>query len=300
MERRKIRIGTRGSALALYQANYVQAALLGPSEIVIVRTTGDQRQDVPLDQAGGVGLFTKEIERALLDGRIDLAVHSLKDLPVELPAGLALGAVPLRAAVSDVLLVRPDALDSSQEFPVKAGSRVGTSATRRRALLAQARPDLETVALRGNVPTRVDKLRDGQYEAILLAHAGLSRLALELDDLAVIDLPPDRFVPAPAQGMLAIQCRDEAPWRDFLGRLHTDEAARPVAAERRLLAALEGGCQLPFGVNVAPEGDAYRLVAFWRDPAGDRPALRLDLRGDDPEVLADEALAAIHEAADGA
>ena len=133
MERRKIRIGTRGSALALYQANYVQAALLGPSEIVIVRTTGDQRQDVPLDQAGGVGLFTKEIERALLDGRIDLAVHSLKDLPVELPAGLALGAVPLRAAVSDVLLVRPDALDSSQEFPVKAGSRVGTSATRRRS-----------------------------------------------------------------------------------------------------------------------------------------------------------------------
>jgi len=302
-----VRIGTRGSRLALWQAHHVRdllRALGAEVEIVVIKTQGDRVQDVPLSAMDGKGFFTKELEEAQLAGEVDLAVHSMKDLATDMPTGLVLAAMIGREDPRETLLIRRERVDGNRPagelLPVAEGARVGTSAARRQAQLRDLRPDLEIADLRGNVPTRVDKLRDGQYEAILLAHAGLSRLALELDDLAVIDLPPDRFVPAPAQGMLAIQCRDEAPWRDFLGRLHTDEAARPVAAERRLLAALEGGCQLPFGVNVAPEGDAYRLVAFWRDPAGDRPALRLDLRGDDPEVLADEALAAIHEAADGA
>ncbi len=295
-----VRIGTRGSRLALWQAHHVRdrlRALGAEVEVVVIRTRGDRIQDVPLSDIDGKGFFTKELEEAQLAGEVDLAVHSMKDLSTDMPPGLALAAMMGREDPRESLLIRRECVDGNRPvddlLPLSEGARIGTGAARRQAQLRDLRPDLEIGDLRGNVPTRVDKLRAGEHDAILLAKAGISRLELDVSDLAVIDLPIDRFVPAPAQGMLAIQCRDEAPWLEFLGRLHADEAARGVAAERRLLAALEGGCQLPFGVNVAPEGEGFRLVAFWRAPEGDGPAVRLDLRGDDPEALADEALAAI-------
>ena len=301
-----VRIGTRGSRLALWQAHHVRDLLRATGaevEIVVIKTRGDRIQDVPLAAMDGKGFFTKELEDAQLAGEIDLAVHSMKDLSTEMPPGLALAAMIGRADPREALLIRPERVDGNRPtddpLPLPEGARVGTSAARRQAQLRDLRPDLEIADLRGNVPTRVDKLRQGQYDAILLARAGLTRLELDVDDLIVVDLPADRFVPAPAQGMLAIQCRDEAPWLQFLGRLHTAETARPVAAERRLLAALEGGCQLPFGVNVSPDGEGFRLVAFWRTPDSDGPALRLDLRGEDPEALADEVLRRIREAAGG-
>ena len=302
-----VRIGTRGSRLALWQAHHVRdllQALGAEVEIVVIKTQGDRIQDVPLSAMDGKGFFTKELEEAQLAGEVDLAVHSMKDLATDMPAGLALAAMVGREDPRETLLIRRQSVDGNRPdgelLPLSDGARVGTSAARRQAQLQDLRPDLEITDLRGNVPTRVDKLRDGQYDAILLARAGLSRLELDLRDLAVVDLPVDRFVPAPAQGMLAIQCHDEQPWRDFIGQLHSADPARAVAAERRLLAALEGGCQLPFGVNVAPDGEGFRLLAFWRDPAGQLPALRLDLRGDDPDALADQALAAIREAGGGA
>lgn len=295
-----VRIGTRGSRLALWQAHHIRDRLRETGaevEIVVIKTQGDRIQDVPLSALDGKGFFTKELEEAQLAGDVDLAVHSMKDLSTEMPPGLALAAMVGREDPREALLIRRESVDGNRAaadlFPLPDGARVGTSAARRQAQLRELRPDLEIADLRGNVPTRIDKLRQGMYDAILLARAGLTRLELDVSDLAVIDLPTDRFVPAPAQGMLAIQCRDEVPWLEYLGRLHTAEAARGVAAERRLLAALEGGCQLPFGVNVAPVGEEFRLVAFWRAEAEDAPALRLDLRGEDPEALADEALAAI-------
>ncbi|MBC8426875.1 hydroxymethylbilane synthase [bacterium] len=300
-----VRIGTRGSRLALWQAHYIRDRLTeldADVEITVIKTQGDRIQDVPLADMDGKGFFTKELEEAQLAGEVDLAVHSMKDLATEMPPGLALAAMVGREDPRESFLMRRECVDGNRPvdelLPVADGARIGTSAARRQAQLRDLRPDLEIADLRGNVPTRVNKLRDGQYDAILLAKAGLMRLELDVSDLAVIDLAVDRFVPAPAQGMLAIQCRDEAPWLDFLGQLHAADAARSVAAERRLLAALEGGCQLPFGVNVAPDGQGFRLLAFWRSTDSDQPAVRLDLRGVNPDVLADEALAVIREAAE--
>ena len=303
-----VRIGTRGSRLALWQAHHVRDLLQATGtavEIVVIKTQGDRIQDVPLAAMDGKGFFTKELEEAQLAGEVDLAVHSMKDLATEMPSGLTLAAMIGRADPREALLIRPDLVDGNRPdgelLPLGEGARVGTSAARRQAQLRDLRPDLEIADLRGNVPTRVDKLRAGQYDAILLARAGLSRLELDLSDLTVIDLPVDRFVPAPAQGMLAVQCRDEQPWRDYLGQLNSANAALLVAAERRLLANLEGGCQLPFGVNVAADGDRFRLVAFWQAPGDTHQALLLDLCGDDPDALADQALQNIREAteADG-
>ncbi len=298
-----VRIGTRGSRLALWQAHYIRDRLteLGADvDITVIKTQGDRIQDVPLADMEGKGFFTKELEEAQLAGEVDLAVHSMKDLGTDMPAGLALAAMVGREDPRESLLIRRECVDGNRPegtlLPLASGARMGTSAARRQAQLRDLRPDLEIADLRGNVPTRVNKLREGQYDAILLAKAGLSRLELDLSDLIVIDLPVDRFVPAPAQGMLAIQCRDEQPWLDFIGQLHATEAARAVAAERRLLAALEGGCQLPFGVNVAPDGDDFRLLAFWRSEDEDKSPLHLDLHGEDPDALADEALQAIRDA----
>ncbi|MBU1073888.1 hydroxymethylbilane synthase, partial [bacterium] len=234
-----MRIGTRGSRLALWQASHVRDLLQASGaavEIVVIKTRGDRIQDVPLAAMVGKGFFTKELEEAQLVGEIDLAVHSMKDLSTDMPPGLVLAAMIGRADPRETLLIRPDMVDGNRPagelLPLGEGARVGTSAVRRQAQLRDLRPDLEIADLRGNVPTRVDKLRGGRYEAILLAKAGLSRLELDVSGLSVIDLPVDRFVPAPAQGMLAVQCRDEQPWRDFLGRLHSTIDARPVAAER--------------------------------------------------------------------
>lgn len=202
----KLRIGTRGSRLALWQAEHVAAALRAEAEveIVVLETRGDRIQGVPLSRVEGQAFFTAEIERALLEERVDLAVHSHKDLATESPPGLVIAAIPRRGPTAERLLILPEAGDPDALFlPLKRGARVGTSAPRRRAQLLALRPDLEVVDLRGNVPTRVDKLRARAFDATVLAAAGLERLGLDLSGLVDVPLSPTLFVPAPAQGALA-------------------------------------------------------------------------------------------------
>lgn len=296
----KCRIGTRGSDLALWQAHTIQRMLgeLGTeTEIEIIKTRGDRIDDVPLAQLEGKGFFTKELEDALLAGRVDLAVHSLKDLATEMPDGLVLAAMVGREDPREMLLVRKEAVDEKRlaagdPLPLKDGPRVGTSAARRQAQLRLVRPDVQIVDLRGNVPTRVNRLREGRYDAILLACAGLKRLELDLSDLFTCPLDPAVFVPAPAQGMLGLQCRDEDIWKRTIAQLDCAEAARAVRAERNLLCRLEGGCQLPFGVNITGSGSAWKLEAFLALDASDATGaapLRLSLSGSDPDALAETA-----------
>lgn len=291
------RIGTRGSDLALWQAHTIQRLLgeLGTkTEIEIIKTKGDRIDDVPLAQLEGKGFFTKELEDALLAGRVDLAVHSLKDLSTEMPDGLTLAALVGREDPREMLLVRKEAVDQTrlaagEALPLRDGARLGTSAARRQAQVMQVRPDVQIVDLRGNVPTRVGRLREGRYDAILLACAGLKRLELKLDDLYTCPLDPAVFVPAPAQGMLGLQCRDEENWKRTIARLDCTEAARAVRAERTLLCRLEGGCQLPFGVNITGSGTKWTLEAFLARDVEDPAPLRLSLAGSDPESLAESA-----------
>jgi len=291
------RIGTRGSDLALWQARTIRGMLqdLGvDTEVTVIKTRGDRIDNVPFAELEGKGFFTKELEDAQLAGQIDLAVHSLKDLATEMPPGLELVAMVGREDPREMLLARPESIDLAREIagdvlPLRNGAVIGTSAARRQAQVHTLRPDLEIKDLRGNVPTRVNRLRESKYDAILLAHAGLIRLELPLDDLWTCALAVGDFVPAPAQGMLGIQCRRNNVWTDALARLDCPEAARGAAAERALLRRLDGGCQLPFGVNVAPTDDGFRLEAFFATGVDDPAPIRFTLDGDDPTVLADEA-----------
>lgn len=262
-----IRIGTRGSDLALWQARFVARALTAHGhacELVILKTRGDTIEDVPLTQVEGKAFFTAEIEGALLAGTVDLAVHSHKDLPTQSPAGLCIAAIPARASSAERLLVRESALEAQGAFlPLPRGARVGTSAPRRTAQVRALRPDLQLLDLRGNVPTRVQRLREGRFDAILLAEAGLERLQLDLGDLAVFRLPQAWFVPAPAQGALAVQARegDQALISLVRGILHDDAAEKSVAAERALLLRAGGGCNLPLGaaLETGPLGFAAHV-----------------------------------------
>jgi hydroxymethylbilane synthase len=248
-----LRIGSRGSQLALWQASHIAALLRGQghtAEIEIIKTTGDRLQEVTFAQVGSKGMFTREIEEALAEGRVDLAVHSLKDLPTELPAPFALAATPPRVDPRDALVsVRYDSL---AELP--NGARVGTSSQRRRAQLKALRPDIDAVEFRGNVDTRLRKLSENQVDAILLASAGLDRL--EKTQWLRERLDPAQFCPAAGQGSLGIETRkgDEATIRAvaFLN----DAATRfAVTAERAALAALGGGCQVPIGIHCRPVAD---------------------------------------------
>jgi hydroxymethylbilane synthase len=254
-----LRLGTRGSALALWQAEWVRAALVrGGSAAVleIIETRGDAEIDRPLHELEGKGFFTKEIEQALLDGRIDVAVHSLKDLPTELPAGLALGAVPKRADPTEALVTRVPGVVSIAGLG--QGARIGTSSLRRAAQIRHLRADLEVVPLRGNVPTRVRKVKEGRdgLDAALLAGAGLERLALAAQIAARLD--PLEVMPAPGQGALGLELRaDDARARAALAPLEDPETAAHVTAERSLLAMLEGGCQAPVAAYCGT-GDAGR------------------------------------------
>lgn len=271
----KIRIGTRGSALARTQATSVAAALteLGHEiEFVIIRTSGDISTATSFGSIGPQGVFVREIEQALLDERIDVAVHSCKDLPTASPDALTIVAIPARADAADVLIANSDVVDDTAgPIPLRAGATVGTASARRQSWLNALRPDLETKPLRGNVPTRVGKLRDG-YDAIVLAAAGLERLsrslldepvAIALDDYAVTRLDPEIFVPAPAQGALALQCRAaDRAIVDAVAPLDAPQTHTCVAAERRLLARIEGGCELALGAYCTPTDDGYAFVAM--------------------------------------
>jgi hydroxymethylbilane synthase len=245
-----MKLGTRGSRLARWQADWVQSRLAENGvavEIVVIKTRGDAEVDRPLHELEGKGFFTKEIEDALLDGRIDVAVHSLKDLPTTLPDGLELAAVPARHDPRDALVSRDRAITSV--FQLAAGTRVGTSSLRRVTQLQYLRPDVDVVPLRGNVPTRVRKVETGEgLDAALLAIAGLERLGLG-DRATQVD--PLDVMPAPAQGALGLEIRaGDRATRDALRPLGDADSALAVAAEREVLAALGGGCQAPVAAYV--------------------------------------------------
>lgn len=265
-----IRIATRKSKLALWQAHWVQAQLkrLGHSaDLVLIDTHGDQTQanNQPFSVMQGQGFFTKAVQDALLDGRADLAVHSHKDLPSLSMQELEIAAVTERADARDVLLISPDAFDANAlGLPLKEASTVGTSAVRRQKQVKSLRPDLLTQELRGNVPTRVQKLREGQHDAIVLAAAGLERLELDLAGLEVIKLEPDVMVPAPAQGTLALEIRrDNYDLASILTDLHDIITFKAVAAERGLMAMLQGGCQLALGAHAVFENGTVTLKAWY-------------------------------------
>jgi len=246
-------IGSRGSQLALWQARWVQSRLAGlgiESRIEIIKTTGDKVQSVPLSSVGGKGLFTKEIEDAVLAHQVDLAVHSLKDLPTAIPAGLQITAIPEREDPRDVMVGR----SLSELSP---GARVGTSSLRRSAQLRRLRPDLRVESVRGNVDTRLRKLDEGQYESIVLAAAGLTRLGWSARIAEVLD--PDVMCPAVGQGALAIETRIGENACALLDHAETRDA---VTAERAVLSALGGGCLTPIGAHARVDGERLRLMAI--------------------------------------
>jgi hydroxymethylbilane synthase len=257
-------IGSRGSQLALWQAHWVRDRLAELGEaaaIEIIKTSGDRIADAPLAAIGGKGLFTKEIEDALVEGRIDLAVHSLKDLPTELPAGLGIAAVPPREDVRDAMV-------GGRLADLPHGARVGTSSLRRTAQLRAARPDLTIEPVRGNLDTRLRKLAQGQYDALALAAAGLRRLGWE-DRIAEL-LPFEVMCPAVGQGALAIETRDAGEAVEICARLNDLETRLAVETERAVLRALGGGCQVPIGAHAAVEGGGLRLLGVVASPDGVR------------------------------
>ncbi|MCE5242040.1 MAG: hydroxymethylbilane synthase [Desulfobacteraceae bacterium] len=262
MAERIIRIGTRGSLLALRQSTNVKEALEAHwrglrVDLEIIRTTGDRIVDVPLAKVGGKGLFVKEIEDALLAGAIDLAVHSMKDVPALLPDGLEVGVTPKREDQRDVLVSA-----IARDFAgLPRGAKVGTSSLRRSAQVKRLRPDVEVFNLRGNLDTRLRKLAEGQYDAIVLAAAGLHRMGWK--DRITAYLEPGEFVPAIGQGAIGIEFRsDDAEVRRVLAPLHDPETEVAVAAERSLLRELEGGCQVPIGGFARVYGDNVELTGM--------------------------------------
>jgi len=265
-----LRIGTRGSPLALVQARMVReqlAAALGRApdsiELTIIRTTGDAIQDRPLAEEGGKGLFTKEIEEALIRGDIDLAVHSAKDMPTFLPAGLLLAGCLEREDPRDVFISHKAA--SLKELP--RGAKVGTASLRRQAIMKRARPDLNVAMMRGNVQTRLRKLEAGDADAIILALAGLKRLGIE--KCATKIMSADEFLPAVGQGAIAIEAReDDAATRALLARIDDAPTSTALAAERAFLAALDGSCRTPIAGHATIDGDILNFRGLIARPDG--------------------------------
>ena len=284
----KIRIGTRGSPLALAQAYEVRARLVAAGcvpdgaacELVVVKTQGDRILDRALSEIGGKGLFTKEIEDMLLDGRIDMAVHSMKDMPTALPDGLVMAAMLAREDVRDAWLSSSGV--TLMDLPI--GAVVGTSSLRRRAQVLHARPDVTVVEFRGNVQTRMAKLKSGVADATLLALAGLNRLGNTA--MATDVFEPDELLPAVAQGAIGIECRtDDADVRAMSQAIGCRHTERTVAAERVMLAGLDGSCRTPIaGLCVADVGGELHLRGLVAMPDGSQ-MWRAEARGDDPELV---------------
>lgn len=284
--RGRVRIGTRGSQLARWQSGWVADRLRRHHpglevELVEIKTKGDQDRTSQLSAIGGTGLFTKEIQRALLDGTVAIAVHSLKDLPTRGPDALTLGAVPEREGLADALIAPVHrTLDA-----LPAGARIGTGSLRRRAQLLCLRPDLEVVNLRGNVETRLNQALDGRLDGVVLAEAGLNRLGL--DHQITERLGPPRFLPAVGQGALGIECRsDDEQTRRLLAPLNDQATRRAVVAERRVLAELEGGCIIPLAAWARDlDGKLALDVAVFDVDGREHVETRLQGPLDDPDEL---------------
>ena len=264
-----VRIATRSSELALRQARIVEAALEScglQCEIVTFKTTGDKKLDEPLSEIGAKGLFTRELEVALTKKKVDCCVHSLKDLPTELPEGLVIGAILEREDPRDVLVINP-VTEAEDLASIPAGSRVGTSSLRRRAQLLALRPDLEVAELRGNVPTRLKKVDTGKVHAAILAAAGLIRLNAQQRIKQFLE--PPAWLPAAGQGAIAIEIRaDDEAMLELIQPLDHEATSQSVRAERAFLAALEGGCQIPIGALASRDSGTLVLHGFVSDVRG--------------------------------
>jgi hydroxymethylbilane synthase len=271
--RPKLKLGTRGSDLARTQSGTVAASLERAGfevELTIIKTSGDQNQTALFGSIGPQGVFVREIEQALVEKRVDLAVHSFKDLPTKSPPELVVAAVPARVDPADVLVVRRGVLAGNKEewIPLAKSAKVGTASARRRVWLTHFRPDLKIEPLRGNVPTRLRKLAEGAYDAIVLAAAGVERLMAErrlgaLGEIEFLPLDPQRFVPAPAQGALALQCRrDDARVLAALATIDHAPSHAAVLAERDALSRAEGGCDVAFGAYCTSRDGVHELLAM--------------------------------------
>lgn len=299
MSTTKIRIGTRGSKLALWQAYYTQEQLAAhgiEADLVIIKTQGDKIQHLGFDKLEGKGFFTKEIEDALLRGDIDLAVHSMKDLPTESPEGLIITAVSYRADPADTLVILKDKVDTTLLLNLAKGAVVGTSSARRKAQMLDFRADIELKDIRGNVPTRLNKLREGQFDAILLAAAGLERLEIDLSEFEVIKLNPKEFIPAPAQGVLAWQTAvDAIPIRRILKNLHDANVVACTNVERKILQLMEGGCHMPLGAYCVRDDNGNYHVWAAKAETHDSPVHKVRISSSTHYELAEQVVKALNE-----
>ena len=291
---RKLIIGTRGSELALWQANFVKDRLADigvQAELKIIKTQGDIIQHLRLDKLEGKGFFTKELEEELLSGGIDLAVHSHKDLPTVNPPGLIIAAVSEREDPAELLIVHKDCVDISKRLSLKHNATIGTSSNRRKAQLLSLRPDLEFDDLRGNLQTRVQKLRDEKYDAIMLAKAGIARINMDLSDFHLEEIPPVELIPAPAQGVLAIQIREsDTELFDILQGIHNKEVAETIAVERKVLNMFDAGCHAPLGSYCRKKDGMYQSWTSIADTNEDFPD-RVFLQAESTEGMAEKIFA---------
>ena len=288
---RALIIGTRGSELALWQANYVKNKLADigvQAELKIIKTQGDIIQHLRLDKLEGKGFFTKELEEELLTGGIDMAVHSHKDLPTVHPPGLTIAAVTSREDPSELLIIHKDCVDPKKRLSLKHNATVGTSSNRRKAQLLALRPDLEFDDLRGNILTRIERLRDENYDAIMLAKAGITRVGLDLADFHVEELPPVEIIPAPAQGVLAVQIRENnRELYDLLQSINDADVAETIAVEREVLNRFDAGCHAPLGCYCRKQDGKFEVWTSVADTNETFPD-RLYLSADHTEGLAEQ------------
>lgn len=291
---RKLIIGTRGSELALWQANHIKDRLNGAgyeAELKIIKTQGDNIQHLRLDKLEGKGFFTKELEEELLSGTIDIAVHSHKDLPTTHPPGLIITAVSEREDPSELLLILKDCVDTKKKLSLKHNAIVGTSSNRRKAQLLALRPDLEIEDLRGNINTRVQKLRDEKYDAIMIAKAGVERIGMDLSDFHIEVINPTEIVPAPAQGVLAVQINEHnEELKQILSKINQPEVAEMIGVERKVLNLFEGGCHMPLGCYCRFENGQFEV---WTSKAatGDDFPDRVFMTSETTEGLAERIVA---------
>ena len=284
-------IGTRGSELALWQANYIKDKLaeIGISaELKIIKTQGDIIQHLRLDKLEGKGFFTKELEEELLAGTVDLAVHSHKDLPTINPPGLIIAAVSEREDPSELLIIHKDCVDNTKRLSLKHNATVGTSSNRRKAQMLSLRQDLEFDDLRGNIVTRIQKLRDDKYDAIVLAKAGVSRIDIDLSEFQIEQIPPIEIIPAPAQGVLAIQIRESnKDLYDLLQQINDDQVAQTIEVERKVLNLFEAGCHAPLGSYCRKKDGKFQSWTSIADTNEDFPD-RYFLESDTTEGMAEK------------